>query len=68
MEIFVEISMHLRLNKGMLIRIMENKKFVTALVVSDVYMIKSMFHMIDVISLGKKRRIRTTWVREIIYE
>ena len=61
----MEISMHLRLKKGMLIRIMENQKFVTGLVVSDVYMIKSMFHMVDIISQGKKRRVRTTWVREI---
>ena len=57
--------MHLRLKKGMLIRIMENQKLVTALVVSDVYMIKSMFNMVDIISQGKKRRVRTTWVREI---
>ena len=64
----MEISMHLRLKKGMLIRIMENQKFVTGLVVSDVYMIKSMFHMVDIISQGKKRRVRTTWVREIFNE
>ncbi len=64
----MEISMHLRLKKGMLIRIMENQKFVTGLVVSDVYMIKSMFHMVDIISQGKKRRVRTTWVREICNE
>ena len=57
--------MHLRLKKGMLIRIMENQKLATALVVSDVYMIKSMFNMVDIISQGKKRRVRTTWVREI---
>jgi hypothetical protein len=61
----VEIAMHLRIKKGMLVKIMENRKLVTALVVSDVYMIKSMFHMVDIISQGKKRKVRTTWVREI---
>ena len=57
--------MHLLLKKGMLISIRENHKIVTALTVSDVYVLKNMFHMIDIISQGKKRKVRTTWVREI---
>lgn len=60
--------MHLLLKKGMLVSLKKEQKFRTALVVSDVYMIKSMFHMVDVITQGKKRKIRTIWVREIIYE
>jgi len=62
MNIFLrDEPMHLRLKKGMLIRLREN----TALVISDVYMIKEMFHMVDIISKGKKRRVRTNWIREI---
>ena len=61
----IDQPMHLRIKKGMLISLKENQRFVTALVISDVYRIKEMFHMVDVISLGKKRKIRTTWVREI---
>ena len=61
--------MHLRLKKGMLVRLNDYPRGkLTALVISDVYRLKEMFHMVDVISLGKKRKIRTTWVREIIYE
>lgn len=60
----MEIAMHLRLKKGMLIRLREN----TALVISDVYMMNSMFHMVDIISRGKKRRVRTNWIREIYDE
>ena len=62
MNIFLrDEPMHLRLKKGMLIRLREN----TALVISDVYMINEMFHMVDIISKGKKRRVRTNWIREI---
>ena len=61
----IDQPMHLRIKKGMLISLKENQRFVTALVISDVYRLKEMFHMVDVISLGKKRKIRTTWVREI---
>ena len=57
--------MHLRLKKGMLVRFVEHRGKATALVISDVYQIKQMFHMVDVIFKGKKRRVRTTWVREI---
>ena len=31
----------------------------------DVYQIKEMFHMVDIIFKGMKKRVRTTWVREI---
>ena len=64
----IDRPMHLRLKKGMLVSLKKEQKFMTALVVSDVYMIKSMFNMVDIISQGKKKRVRTTWVREIIYE
>ena len=64
----IDRPMHLRLKKGMLVSLKKEQKFMTALVVSDVYMIKSMFNMVDVISQGKKRRVRTIWVKEIIYE
>ena len=64
----MKTPMHLRLKKGMLVSLKKEQKFMTALVVSDVYMIKSMFNMVDVISQGKKRRVRTIWVKEIIYE
>ena len=64
----IDRPMHLRLKKGMLVSLQKEQKFRTALVVSDVYMIKSMFNMVDVISQGKKRRVRTIWVKEIIYE
>ena len=57
--------MHLRLKKGMLIEIKKNQKIVVALVVSDVYLLKKLFHMVDIVSQGKRKRIRTTWVREI---
>ena len=57
--------MHLLLKKGMLVGIEENKKMIPSLVVSDVYMLKDMFNMVDVIFQGKKRKVRTTWVREI---
>ena len=61
--------MHLRLKKGMLIRIKINQKMTTALVVSDVYTISDMhFNMIDIITQGKKRKFRTTWVKEIYNE
>ena len=60
--------MHLCLKKGMLVGIKENKKLVTALVISDVYLLKDMFHMINIIFQGKKRKVRTTWVREIYNE
>ena len=61
----IDQPMHLSLAKGMLISIRENHKIVTALTVSDVYVLKNMFHMIDIISQGKKRKVRTTWVREL---
>ena len=64
-KIYMKTPMHLRLKKGMLVSLKKEQKFMTALVVSDVYMIKSMFNMVDVISQGKKRRVRTTRVREI---
>ena len=59
--------MHLRLKKGMLVKLKDDGtlKCCTALVISEVYQIKEMFHMIDIIFKGKKRRVRTTWVREI---
>ena len=56
--------MHLRLKKGMLVSLKDHR-FNIALVISDVYMMKSMFNMVDIIIDGKKRRVRTTWVREI---
>ena len=61
----IDQPMHLRLKKGMLIRIKVDQKMTTAFVISDVYQLKEMFHMIDILSKGKKRKIRTTWVREI---
>jgi len=64
----IDQPMHLRLKKGMLVKLKSNQSIVTALVVSNVYMIKSMFHMVDIISQGKKKRARTTWIREIYYE
>ena len=60
--------MHLRLKKGMLVSLKKEQRFITALVITDVYFLKGMFHMVDIISQGKKRRIRTTWVREIYSE
>jgi hypothetical protein len=57
--------MHLRLKKGMLIRLSSNQKTVIALVVSDVYMIKGMFHMVKIIARGKKKGIRANFVKEI---
>ena len=66
MNIFLrDKPMHLRLKKGMLILIRSNKNLVPALVISDVYVIKEMFHMVDIIIQGKKKRARTTWIREI---
>lgn len=66
MNIFLkEQPMHLRLKKGMLVSLKKEQRFITALVITDVYFLKGMFHMVDIISQGKKRRIRTTWVREI---
>ena len=66
MNIFLrDEPMHLRLKKGMLILIRSNKNLVPALVISDVYVIKEMFHMVDIIIQGKKKRARTTWIREI---
>ena len=64
----IDQPMHLRLKKGMLVSLKRDQKFITALVISDVYFYREMFHMIDVIFQGKKRRIRTTWVREIYSE
>tara|TARA_B100000282_G_scaffold281027_1_gene242646 strand:- start:14 stop:214 length:201 start_codon:yes stop_codon:yes gene_type:complete len=64
----MKTPMHLRLKKGMLIRLKDNQSFTTALVISDVYMLKEMFHMVDIIFKGKKKRVRTTWVREICNE
>lgn len=61
----IDQPMHLRLKKGMLVSLKRDQKFITALVISDVYFYKKMFHMINVIFQGKKRRVRTTWVREI---
>ena len=61
----IDQPMHLRLKKGMLILISSNKNLVPALVISDVYVIKEMFHMVDIIIQGKKKRARTTWIREI---
>jgi hypothetical protein len=61
----MKTPMHLRIKKGMLISISKNKEITTALVVSDVYLINKLFHMVEIISQGKKRRVRTTWVREI---
>ena len=64
----IDQPMHLRLKKGMLVRLKDTQRLKTALVISDVYRIKEMFHMIDIIFKGKKRRVRTTWVREIYDE
>ena len=64
----IDPPMHLRLKKGMLVRLKDNRRFTTALVISNVYQIKEMFHMVDIIFKGKKRRVRTTWVREICDE
>lgn len=66
MNIFLrDEAMHLRIKKGMLVRLMQDRMIVTVLVISDVYMIKEMFHMVDVIFRGKKRSIRANWIREI---
>ena len=35
------------------------------LVVSNSYLLKKGVYMIDVIFKGKKRRVRTTWLKEI---
>jgi hypothetical protein len=65
----IDQPMHLRLKKGMLIGIKINQKMTTALVVSDVYTISDMhFNMIDIITQGRKRKFRTTWVKEIYNE
>ena len=64
----IDPPMHLRLKRGMLVRLKDNRKFTTVLVISDVYRLKEMFHMVDIIFKGKKKRVRTTWVREIIDE
>ncbi len=61
----IDQPMHLRLKKGMLVRLKGNRGLTTSLVISEVYRIKEMFHMVDIIFKGKKRRVRTTWVREI---
>lgn len=61
----IDQPMHLRLKKGMLVSLKRDQKFITALVISDVYFYREMFHMIDVIFQGKKRKIRTNWVRKI---
>ena len=61
----IDQPMHLRIKKGMLVRLKDHRGKMTVLVISDVYMIKSMFNMVDVIYKGKKRRVRTAWVREI---
>ena len=66
MNIFLrDEPMHLRLKKGMLVLISSNKNLVPALVISDVYLLKEMFHMVDLIIQGEKKRARTTWIREI---
>ena len=58
--------MHLRIKKGMIVGIIVDRKIVPALVVSDVFTVTSMqFSMVEVISQSKKRRIRTTKVKEI---
>jgi len=64
----IDQPMHLRLKEGMLVRLKGAQGLKTALVISDVYQIKEMFHMVDIIFKGKKRRVRTTWVREICDE
>ena len=35
------------------------------LVVSEAYLLKKGVYMIDIIFKGKKRRVRTTWVKKI---
>jgi len=61
-----EQPMHLRLKKGMLVCARIDQKLVTALVVSNVYSITDMhFNMVDIVAQGRKRRFRTTWIREI---
>ena len=62
----IDQPMHLRIKKGMLVRFKEHRGKATALVISDVYLLKEMFHMVDVVFKGKKKRVRTTWVREIL--
>ena len=58
--------MHLRIKKGMIVGIIVDRKIVPALVVSDVFTVTAMqFSMVEVISQSKKRRIRTTKVKEI---
>ena len=65
----IDQPMHLRLKKGMLISHRENQRFITALVISDVFTVTDMkFNVIYILCQGKKRKIRTTWVREIYYE
>jgi hypothetical protein len=65
----IDQPMHLRLKKGMLIGAKIDQKLVTALVVSDVYSITDMhFKMIDIVAQGRKRKFRTTWVKEIYSE
>jgi hypothetical protein len=64
----IDQPMHMLLKKGMLIGIKDSGKIKTALVVSDVYMLKGMFNMVDIISQGKKRKFRTLWVRCIYDE
>ena len=61
----MKTPMHLRIKKGMLVSLKDQKKFAIALVISDVYRLKEMFHMVDVIFKGKKKKVRTIWVREI---
>ena len=50
----IDQPMHLRLKKGMLVLISSNKNLVPVLVISDVYVLKAMFHMVDIIIQGKK--------------
>ena len=65
----IDQPMHLRIKKGMLISLKDNRRFITALVISDVFTVTDMrFNVIYILSQGKKRKIRTTWVREIYDE
>ena len=61
----IDQPMHLRVKKGMLVFVRSNKSLIPSLVISDVYLLKEMFHMVDVVFKGKKRKIRTTWIKEI---
>ena len=36
-----------------------------ALVVSDTYLLKKRVYMVDVIFKGRKRSVRTTWIKEV---